>query len=766
MPEPVLSPNLAKKKVVRRWFIKHVIPLIQNTRIERNAILRPQWLRYRRMWALRGTEQSYHGRLRLYIPTAHRIVENWQQKLKADLFPQSGKWFSCKPKSTVDDERACEVTAMMDEAIKESMQVKEKFPALLRDLGIIGTTIVDIGWLHEEKMVPTLQQILKDGRKITQEVMKDVVLYLGPTFRVVDPFLFYIYPPTVRTIKEAQLCFEDQMVDEDTLERMARTPIDPDHPELGNQVENWAEVKDYLRQRDTGDKFQAEQIRLAERGLKSRAELGRIDPNRPVDLTTIYWKGSLQDEEDDDGKLIDEPPTWYKVLVTGDDIPVSIRQSPWWDQEPSYLAAKFAELTNEFWGYGLMFLLDHLQYFQNDVWNQTGDGLVFSLNPIVALDATAIQFPDSIKYSPGARWLLRDPTNSVFMMEPPKDTPQVGLAAVQAIASYMDTTANVSPSSPAPSPNGRGGSKAQGSATGMQIVAQDMQLQVKDVEECLEGGILTPMLPKCYSRFQQCLDVDLLLRMKGTRGNVLVERQVSRDDLIGRFTWQWQGSVWTFNQNVKVQHMMNFLQILARVPPDFLQQDNATVDWRYLLTQVWAIGFGDQEAERIIKDIQPTRAVDGDIENELFLLGRGDEVTVSPLDDDMKHAEEHDKLLHRRDLPDEVKGEVMAHVKRHAASYAMKKMQAQQQQEQQQQQQQLQQIAQVAQIVGMLGGGRGGGKGQGGLAALLGGGQGGGDGTQPPTMTDGRTVMPTAPGRLPSTMGEGDVQRRLPRMGG
>src|SRR5262249_56135259 len=107
-------------------------------------------------------------------------------------------------------------------------------------------------------------------------------------------------------------------------------------------------------------------------------------------------------------------------------------------------------------------------------------------------------------------------------------------------------------------------------------------------------------------------------RREGLQGAARVETAVTRDDLVGQFTFQWQGSVFTFNQNVRVQQMLNFIQILARIPPDFLAQDNARVNWKYLLREIWATGFGDREAQHIITTIHPTRTAHPPTHNELY----------------------------------------------------------------------------------------------------------------------------------------------------
>ena len=758
MPQPVLSANLATKASIKEWYKKTLAPLVTQVREEKRGLLHPQWLRYWRLWTLKGTEQAYHGRLRMYLPTAHRILENWVQKLRADLFPQSKRWFKTIPDSTVNEEKGYTVQEMLQDALQNQIKITAIFPGLLRNLCIFGTAPLDIGWLHDERFVPTLQSTLDttNGQTKTEEVLRAETRYLGPTMRVVDPFLFYVWPYTTQFTWDAELIFEDMLAPWDALESMARTWIDPERQELGHQIENLKGLKDLRATRDNSEKFDAEKERLLARGLTSRSERLSMDPRRPADTTTLYWKGSLQEVEDPGtGETHPEDPTWYKLIVGGDDILLQCRQNPYWHQNPSYLAAKFAEMQGEFWGYGVMFLLDHLQYFTNDTLNQTGDGLVFSLNPIVAMDANSVQFPDSIRMAPAARWLMRDPRNSLQFIEPPKDSAMAGVNVINFLIAMMNDVSNVSPFGGAGiQGTGRARGRAVGTATGMSIISSEALLQVRDVVENIEAGVLTPSLGMMYSLYQQCLDRSLLLRMEGVKGAAMVETAVTRDDLVGAFTFQWQGSVFTFNQNVRVQQMLNFIQILARIPPDFLAQDNARVNWKYLLREIWATGFGDKEAQQIITDITPTRTVDAYIENELFRVGRGSEVTISPLDDDMQHAQMHDPLLQEPDLDPAVKQMVAQHIQRHAVSYAMKELQKQQQAEQ---------AAQAQLMGGAAPQGPGmGGNGAGGPSQAA-----PGQVPQPgagPT-NPSRYVMPNAPGRLAQTTDEGDLQRQMPRPG-
>lgn len=765
----ILAPNLAKKASVRNWFKKELAPLIKIVREEKNSILRPQWLRYYNLWALRGTEQAYHGRVRMYLPIGHRILENWVQKLRADLFPESGRWFRNTPDSTMHEDKAIVVNAFMTKLLKKQIKILGLAPGMLRNLGLYGTSIVEMGWKHEERAVPTLQRVMnpQTGTLDVEEVLRQTVQYLGPTMRVVDPFLFYVYPYTCQYTKEAELLFEDMLVNWDTLERMSKANISDDHPELGTQVENWKEVKDLRKgtRADSGEKFDAERVRLQARGLMSRSDKVRDDPKRPIDFTKICWYGALDargtkpegDSESESLPPADEPQ-WWQLWVVGDDCLVHARQNPWWKQEPQYLAAKFAEMQGEFWGYGVMFLLDHFQYFMNDTMNQTGDGLVLSLNPIAAMDANAVQFPDSIRMSPGARWLMRDPRNTVTWVDPPKESAMAGVQIINFLVAMMNDVSNVAPfGGGGLQTAGRARGRAVQTATGMSILSGEALLQVRDVEENLEQGILNDMLDWMFSLLQQCLDRDLTLRLVGVEGAALIETTINRDSLVGGYDFEWLGSTTSFNQNVKTQQMLNFIQILARIPPEFLASDNARVDWKYLLRQIWATGFGDKEAQLIIKDITPTRTVDAVIENQLFAVGRGEEVTVSQLDDDLSHANLHNQWLQEQQgqVPPVVAQQMMQHIQRHAASYAMKQMQAQQEAEQ---------AAMAEQMGGAAASLQ-----QGGPAGA-GGGPGGGGGAPPSgangqagPMTPSRTVMPMAPGRTPQTTNESDIERRLPR---
>jgi hypothetical protein len=78
------------------------------------------------------------------------------------------------------------------------------------------------------------------------------------------------------------------------------------------------------------------------------------------------------------------------------------------------------------------------------------------------------------------------------------------------------------------------------------------------------------------------------------------------------------------------------------------------------------------------------RAIQAELENELYKIGRPDEVTVSPADDDAEHLRVHDQLMRKPEkMAPEVLQALVLHMKEHMtammAKQVMQQMQAAQQ---------------------------------------------------------------------------------------
>lgn len=185
--------------------------------------------------------------------------------------------------------------------------------------------------------------------------------------------------------------------------------------------------------------------------------------------------------------------------------------------------------------------------------------------------------------------------------------------------------------------------------------------------------------------------------------------------------------------------MNGFLQIMSRIPPEVLAQDNTRFRVGAFLKVLYTEGLLLPHAERVFQEAQPVRAVAAELENGLFRQGHADDVTVSPADQDIEHLQHHATMLMDPQLDPAIRAAVETHLEEHFKALLAKNMMMAQQ---------------AAMQAAGVGSGMGGG--------MLGGGPtppGGGNGSD-------RLMMPDAPGRMAATASMDDVARRMPRPGG
>lgn len=731
-------PNLADDPAVQKVCREELAPLLIRTRRERQ-LLTQQWLRYDNLGKSRHDSDAYHGRLRAYLSTGRRVIDNWVMKLKTDVFPDSGKWFEIHPETHDSEDGVPTLDALFRRYLWEYMRIRRKATPVLRTLVTLGTAPIDIGWRYATRKVPTLQKVWDDAkgnRGRAEAVLKDIVEYIGPTLRPVDLFRFYVYPTSVNDVGDLTVCFEDTLLAEADIRRLGQTWISEDDHDLGHHFENTAAALQLLQAqgtRDTLEKFNAERVRLAARGLHSPVDTPD-DPNRLLSSVKCYWRTDrIAAQDDPDGE--DGQPPWYQIVFAGDNDVLQVRRVTFWSGQPSYLVPKFVEVWNEFYGYGLPGTFDSLHYMMNDVLNQGGDALTFSLNPIVGVDPGAVQDMTTIRMRPGAKWLVRRPRENMMFTEPPKDAAMAAMQTVQNLIALINDVGNVAPFSGTSAGKARG--RAINTVGGMQMVASENLVQVHDVIQGIEDLWLNPMLRRMYDLTEQCLDVPVMLSVAGAGGAALIQKSVTREDVMGNYAFKWLASTSNYNLQVRGQQLSGFFQTVMRVPPQMWQAAGVKLDLEMLVQTLWTDGFQLPDGHRLIQKADPVRSLDPELENELFEVGRGDDVTVSPADDDMAHMKAHDRLLGPgNDLDPNTQQLVMKHIQAHVAGMVAKHLM--------QQQQAMQQAPpQGPPRPGMPGGGMPGGPGN--------------------ASGSGALAMPQAPGRIAQTDDMGDVQRQADR---
>lgn len=670
-----LHPNLATDHDVRERITKDLLPLMSRVRKDR-LVMRERWLRYYRIWSAEPDQESYRGRVRTYIPVGRRLIENWVTKLKHDLFP-SEAWFDVVPTQESQRDRAQAVKTLFTYFFTKHTRVRRFTSPWLRQLVTYGTSPVCVSWKRESCDRPVLEEIMEEQRATGRmgETTRNLITYLGPTFRPVDLFAFYVWPVSAMDVTSASLLFEDMLVESHRVLDLSRTPIAPSHRELGMQFENVDEVLSYQAalkrgmvtgaRGDDADKFTAARQRLVDKGFTLRTE--GFDPAAVLDTTEVFWKTRFSE-----GDCVD----WYRITLAADRIPLRVQRNPFWHGQPIWLTGKFVEVENEFYGRGLPETFDRMQYFLNDIANQSSDALVWCMNPIAVIDPFEVQDPESLRMRPGAKWLAKP--EAVRFTEPSKETPSIGFSAINQILGLMNDSANIAPL--AFSPAGRSRGRAAQTATGAQIMLGESQLQVRDVVENLEDQVFQPFLRMTHALTMQCMTDTLILRVAGIDGAPLIEKRVSAETVAGDFDFQWLGSLASVNQQVRAQQMINFLQLAAKIPPEQLATQNAQIDLPHLLRAIWTDGLGLRDGNKVIREITPMHSLDPHIENDLFREGHGADVEVSMADDDAMHTHVHQAALTDPAMA-MAQLELRKHLRSHQAS-AMAKQMMQQQREQ------------------------------------------------------------------------------------
>src|SRR5215470_1361496 len=640
--------------------VRHeLVPLVRRTRQERNGVLRERWLRYYRIWSVRHDQQGYRGRTNTYFPLGRRWIEQWVTRLKRDLFPDQD-WFACRALREDFEARVPAKVALQKYWMRRHMRLRKHALPWLRQLVTYGTSPVRNVWRAVEHEQTVIRDVLDDdgtpsGRTVEQ--VEKVADFLGPTFEPVDLFAFYVWPPTAAGLEDATLAFEDRCVPRSRVYALAERPLDPSKPDNGNVYEGVGTLVDLydsaIANRTGGgtrnpEKYDALAQRLADKGFTAPLDQNLPAALRPLDLTECMWTVDLEDDE----------PARYLVTLGADELPLRVQRRPFFHGGTQWLCGRFVQVAEEFYGRGLCELFDYMQYFVNDLGNQSGDAFIWSTNPIAVVDIGAVQDPTSLRMAPGAKWLA-NPAGVQFTT-PPQGAAQAGFEAVSNYVGLADTLVAPTPARPmAPAQQ----APAQDSA-GLAAQLADSAVDIRAVIEDLEDDVMVPLLERSDILTQQCLDRDIILKVAGADGLELVEHPITVADLVGEYEWEWLGTTNALNQQVRAQQMVQGIALLTQVPQDQLGAQGVTIDWPYVLRTFWSVGLGLPDADRVIKTAKLGPS-NWRWENALARVNRADELRVSPQDDHTAHVQGHQHLLESDSLTEDARVGLQAHVHQH-----------------------------------------------------------------------------------------------------
>ena len=416
--------NLALDPDIAARVKAELLPLIRQTRSDRQ-VLRDRWLRYYRIWSLRHDIQGYKGRTNTYFPIGRRWIEQWVTRIKRDLFPDSD-WFACRALRQDFEDRIPAKVALQKYWMRRYMRLRRHSLPFLRQLVMYGTSPVRNVWRCIEHMQPALRDVLEDdgtpsGQTI-QEVEK-VADFLGPTFEPVDLFAFYVWPVTASRVDSADAGLRGSLRLSEPRRDARRAAARPGQPESRERLRRAGRAARALRLGHLSRVGPARAVRST-----TRSPSGWLTRGSPPRSTRIFRRRSGRSTSPN----ARGPPTSRATGSSATSLRsaptpsfLRVQRRPFWHGGTQWLCGRFVEVAEEFYGRGLPEVFDYLQYFVNDLGNQSGDAFVWSTNPIAVIDIGAVQDPTSLRMTPGAKWLA-NPAGVQFT-SPPQGVAQAGL---------------------------------------------------------------------------------------------------------------------------------------------------------------------------------------------------------------------------------------------------------------------------------------------------------------------------------------------------
>jgi len=569
--------------------------LILTTRQNRQG-MNQKFSEYLNIWQLVSDDRKgYYGRANLYQPAGRKAIETIVSVLMNNLFPtedlilisprnigkvpnssnstvQAGLLdqagmpnLSNSTKTDMNSDKVVEpLKNLLSYQLANKIRLRRQAKPFFRSVVTFGTGVAKTVWKHAYKNILTARKddLFFAGKNVITIENKEIDTYNAPTFQPVNLLNWYIYPETVQDIEDAFLVFEDIYTDFWSIKAKETAGVYYDVDRIKNMTVQ------------------------TESNVQRQLELSNLGITAPFDskmlvchLIECWHKYDING----DGKLEDCLTVLAVTDETASDaVVLRLQENPFVFKKPPYLAAKFMESTGQFYGHSLTEAIQYLQYELNDKTNQAMDCGTYILNPIAIVDPALIQDLDSFTVLPGAQWL--GPPQAVDFVRMPVELMSVAGMAISQIYSLIQDFSGAPPILQ--------GTAAPKTATGTFTLQGNSMALLKDISEDIESTVFERFIEIMYNLNWQFLNEELV--PFGTEW-----RKVTKEDIVGNYLFQWLGTIHSQNQSVRVQQLINFLNLISRIP----LPPNVQVDLVYILKKIWGEGLGFKDGDRVFKEI-------------------------------------------------------------------------------------------------------------------------------------------------------------------
>lgn len=311
-------------------------------------------------------------------------------------------------------------------------------------------------------------------------------------------------------------------------------------------------------------------------------------------------------------------------------------------------------VPNQFPMMGILQRIERNEYDINEKLNTRQDYVNLIVDPWVILSTELADEADELYH--GKILYAKNPKDAAYVYQPGTNPTDASLADVKVQVDFMDRT-GISPEGAGAHPRG------DRTATETNAVTNGTMAKVKRISRRLEDECLVPIYQYQFLLEGIFLSKEERTKYYGQFGEMVFGVRPEDYAWNSMPIFMAKGTSEMIDEPVRIQQFMTAMD-RAMAAPQFHNLKN-------IFAEMWRI-FAPKNFHRFVKDpSMDNYKIPPEEENKMFALGRIAE--ISPLDDDQKHVEVHEKYKRTPDYltwPERTKMEFEAHIRAHQAKAA------------------------------------------------------------------------------------------------
>lgn len=487
------------------------------------------WDRYQQQYRSKlANEKEYDFQARLYIPYSFSSVETVIPRVMEAIF-SSDPIVAVKPIAVDDSEPAKKIEKLINYQLNR-MDFLNTFILLAKMALVYGTCIAKVDWKKEYRKVRKVQAKLDEfgmpvydeqGNPVIEKVTSEILYYDDPYIYPIDIYNFYI-DPKATTIDNAEYCIMETTTTLGRLEQMQKM----------GAYKNINKVKEIIG------------TTLIEEGNN---RYSNVDVQNPNDIKDKHSKKVRLIEYWEDDRVI---------VVAENKVVIRDEINPYWHCKKPFIFGRICPVENQFYGIGLMEMVESLQNELNDLRNLRMDNLKLAINCMYKIARDADVDIDNLINQPGGV-ILTNYIDGIDVLQT-KDVTSNAFTEAKIITDDIQTTHGIYDYS-----KGRP-SQDRETATGILSLQEAANYRFKLMILLMCKNIIGNGSELMVDLNEQFINTDKIFRLTGEDYNIT---PYDVEDVIGRFDFEPVGaSLEGLTKYARLQQLYQYRQVFASNP--------------------------------------------------------------------------------------------------------------------------------------------------------------------------------------------------------